>query len=41
MVDGRVSGSGVGYGLLEGNGYREHWLVVVSREMDGSWEWYS
>ena len=40
MVDGRVSGSGVGYGQLEGNGYDGRWMVVVSREMDGGWEWY-
>ena len=36
MGDGRVSGSGVGYGQLEGNGYGGRW-VVVSREMDGGW----
>ena len=26
---------------MEGNGYDGRWMVVVSREMDGSWEWYN
>ena len=26
---------------MEGNGYDGRWMVVVSREMDGGWEWYN
>ena len=36
MVDGRVSGSGVGYGQLEGNGYGGRW-VGGSKQRDGWW----